>query len=190
LERLSNHLVRAAPLVVAPAHDLDEVFINHLFLNGMTFATQEPEMKKKTERLQAAAHPSVLVIASNERSALQSILQKAECRTFVCARYRDALDLIEFASVVICEDSLPDGSWLDVLRGVQELRRSPALIVTSRLADNRLWAEVLNLGGHDVLAQPLRAQEVVLAVQSAHRQWRNGAQAHTCQRPALTGKEV
>ena len=146
-------------------------------------------MKIATERLQAVSHPSVLVIAPNERSSLQSILQEAECRTFVCARYRDALDLIDFASVVICEDSLPDGSWLDVLRAAQVLRRSPALIVTSRLADNRLWAEVLNLGGYDVLAQPLRAQEVILAVRSAHRQWRSGAEAAACQRPALSEKK-
>jgi DNA-binding response OmpR family regulator len=155
----------------------------------MTFATQELEMKVKTERLQAVAHPSVLVIAPNERSSLQSILQKAECRTFVCARYRDALDLIDFASVVICEDPLPDGSWLDVLRAVQVLPRSPALIVTSRLADNSLWAEVLNLGGYDVLAQPLRAEEVMFAVRGAHRQWRSGAEADACQHPALSEKK-
>src|SRR5438552_14250965 len=42
----------------------------------------------------------------------------------------------------------------------QEDRRSggdphPFLIVTSRVADHSLWAEVLNLGGYDVLAHRL-----------------------------------
>ena len=117
-----------------------------------------------------AAPPSVLLVApeTSERSALQSTLKGAECRTFVCARFRDAIDLIQFASVVICEQSLPDGSWRDVLRTAQTLTRPPAVIVTSRLADSKLWAEVLNLGGHDVLAQPLRAEEVMRAVRSAH----------------------
>lgn len=138
-----------------------------------------------------ATPPSVLLVATetNERATLQAILQSAECRTFVCARCRDAVDLIQFASVVICEDTLPDGSWRDVLRTVQAFGRSPALIVTSRLADNRLWAEVLNLGGHDVLAQPLRAQEVMWAVRSAYRHWRSGAETDTSQRPALTEEE-
>ena len=126
---------------------------------------------------------------TDERFALQAILQSAECRMFICGRCRDAFDLIQFASVVICEDSLPDGSWREVLRTLQTLGRSPALIVTSRLADNRLWVEVLNLGGHDVLAHPLRAQEVMMAVRSAHRQWRSGAEADTCQRPALSEKK-
>jgi len=35
------------------------------------------------------------------------------------------------------------------------------LIVTSRVADARLWAEVLNLGGFDVIAKPFHAPEVL-----------------------------
>ncbi len=115
--------------------------------------------------------PNVLVIASNERFAFQAILRKAGCLTLMCSGYREALDLLQFASVVICEDPLPDGSWLDVLRTLQAVTTPPALIVTSRLADDRLWAEVLNRGGDDVLAQPLREEEVIWAVQSAHRRW-------------------
>jgi len=43
----------------------------------------------------------------------------------------------------------------------------PKLIVTWRLADERLWAEVLNLGGFDVLGQPLYAREVLHSINSA-----------------------
>jgi DNA-binding response OmpR family regulator len=56
--------------------------------------------------------------------------------------------------VVICERSLPDGDWKDLLG------KTPRLIVTSRVADEALWAEVLNLGGYDVLAQPFDELEV------------------------------
>jgi DNA-binding response OmpR family regulator len=63
---------------------------------------------------------------------------------------------------------LPDGSWLDVLRAAQALTKAPNLIVTSRLADTALWAEVLHLGGHDVLGQPFQAEEVMWVVRSAH----------------------
>ena len=37
----------------------------------------------------------------------------------------------------------------------------PNLVVTSRLADDRLWAEVLNLGGWDVLSTPFEAAELI-----------------------------
>jgi len=62
--------------------------------------------------------------------------------------------------VVICERDLQDGDWKDVLGISLCLRNPPPLIVTSRLADNHLWAEVLNLGGYDVLAKPLDTHEV------------------------------
>ena len=73
--------------------------------------------------------------------------------------------------VVICERDLPDGNWKDVLQAVTLLNPSPSLIVTSRLADEHLWGEVLNLGGHDVLAKPFDQEEVLSALDSARRRW-------------------
>jgi hypothetical protein len=35
----------------------------------------------------------------------------------------------------------------------------PLLVVTSRLADDRLWWEALNLGGYNVLAKPLNMKK-------------------------------
>lgn len=68
------------------------------------------------------------------------------------------------ADVVICERSLPDGDWKLILEKLNSLSERPSLIVTSRLADDELWAEVLNLGGYDVLAQPFRCDEVCYVV--------------------------
>jgi DNA-binding response OmpR family regulator len=121
-----------------------------------------------------AEHPSVLLIGPDDsrRSILRSILQQAGFRTFICARCRDAADLIPFASVVVCECSLPDGTWKDVLWTARARNRAPAFVVTSREAAGDLWADVINLGGSDVLAQPFRAEEVLWVVQGAHRRWR------------------
>ena len=48
---------------------------------------------------------------------------------------------------------------------------SPSLIVTSRLADERLWAEALNLGAYDVLAKPFDSTEAMRVVGAAWRAW-------------------
>jgi DNA-binding NtrC family response regulator len=45
------------------------------------------------------------------------------------------------------------------------------LIVTSRLADDRLWAEALNLGAYDVIAKPFDASEVVRIAGLACAHW-------------------
>ncbi|MGA2589193.1 MAG: hypothetical protein ABSH32_04705 [Bryobacteraceae bacterium] len=87
--------------------------------------------------------------------------------------------------VVIAGSSLPDGSWKDVLRELSHMQQPPPLIVTSGLADERLWAEVLNLGGYDVLSTPFQADEVVRAVSLAWRHWRDQHAWRRVQKPAI-----
>jgi DNA-binding NtrC family response regulator len=70
-------------------------------------------------------------------------------------------------SVVLTETRLPDGTWTDVLDLAQQMSLPSAVIVTDRLADDRLWAEVLNLGAYDFLAQPFNACEVQRIVSNA-----------------------
>ena len=69
--------------------------------------------------------------------------------------------------VVLTHATLPDGSWQEVLRNLEQLPSPPPLLVCSRLADERLWAEVLNLGGWDVLTMPFRHAEVRRSVRLA-----------------------
>ena len=83
----------------------------------------------------------------------------------------------EPVQVVIAESRLPDGDWKNVLLELDRLPSPPNLIVASRTADDRLWAEVLNIGGYDVLAQPFEAEELRRVVAAAGRQFgdRQGA---------------
>ena len=75
--------------------------------------------------------------------------------------------------VIVCERNLPDGGWKDVLEVTASLPSPPPVVVTSRLADEYLWAEVLNLGGWDVLAKPLDEQEVSRTLILAWEHWAN-----------------
>ena len=77
----------------------------------------------------------------------------------------------EPAPVVIVERDLPDGSWRTLHNRLIQMPFPPTLVVTSRLADERLWVEVVNLGGFDVLAQPFYAREVLRSVNAACSRW-------------------
>jgi DNA-binding response OmpR family regulator len=77
--------------------------------------------------------------------------------------------------VVIAACDLPDGNWKTLLNLLTRMAFPPKLIVTAKLADDRLWAEVLNLGGFDVLAQPFYRGEVTRAVGHACRSWNREA---------------
>ena len=61
---------------------------------------------------------------------------------------------------ILTEADLRDGGWMDVLQLAREARGEPKVIVTDPQADARFWAEALNLGAYDLLAQPYYEPEV------------------------------
>jgi two-component system response regulator PilR (NtrC family) len=63
-------------------------------------------------------------------------------------------------NVILTEAALSDGTWLDALLLARSCARGPEVIVTDPHADTRFWAEVLNLGAYDLLAQPFHEPEV------------------------------
>lgn len=78
--------------------------------------------------------------------------------------------------IVIAEGDLSPDTWQGMLEYTLRLSDPPFLIVASRSADERLWAEALNLGAWDVLAKPFDKQEVCRVVFSAWRHWQDGRQ--------------
>jgi hypothetical protein len=83
-----------------------------------------------------------------DHQSVQAGAAACSCRVALANNLSEALlRLIELdIGVVVCERELLPGTWLDVLQRLQERPSPPLLIVTSRLADDRFWAEALNLG--------------------------------------------
>lgn len=79
--------------------------------------------------------------------------------------------------VVICDRDASPRTWIDMLEELRLVRNAPPLIVTSRQADERLWAEALNLGAYDVLAKPFELKELVRSVSMAWLHWHHRNQA-------------
>ncbi len=67
---------------------------------------------------------------------------------------------LEDYELILTEANLPDGTWLDVLHLSRQSPRELQVIVTDPHADARFWAEALNLGAYDLLAQPFYPPEV------------------------------
>jgi DNA-binding response OmpR family regulator len=118
---------------------------------------------------------SILLVSphADDRSALQQILQHGAWFISLCATVSDALPLIRSLSppLVICERELADGNWKTVLDACGACTHPPLVLVTSRHADETLWAEVLNLGGYDVLLKPFDRREVTRVIGMAWRHW-------------------
>ena len=125
---------------------------------------------------------------------LAQIFSHSNWKLHVARTCSEAMALLEtkLLPVVLCEQELPDGSWKDILERANEAANPPTLIVSSRLADDRLWSEVLNLGGYNVLSKPFRESEVFRDVSLAWLAWKNRgerikAQRETQHRPRALG---
>jgi DNA-binding NtrC family response regulator len=94
--------------------------------------------------------------------------------------------------IVICDCDITPGTWREMLDHISLLPDPPLLIVTSRLADERLWAEALNLGAWDVLAKPFDTNEATRIVSAAWQHWQDRHGVHisrTAQRKSANGTE-
>ena len=123
-------------------------------------------------------HVSLIRIFAHSNWRLRQVTTCHEAVTFVSEND---------TSVVICERDLPDGDWKFLLSGFDGVNARPTVIVTSRRVDEALWAEVLNLGGYDVLAQPFDPEEVHRVVFLAWHHRRSHPPASAKRAAALDG---
>lgn len=126
--------------------------------------------------------------AEEDHVNLRNILSHSNWQIRCVRSWREAKAFLAEHSmpVVICESELPDARWDEVLSELSRFPNAPALVVTSRLADNFLWAEVLNLGGYDLLMKPFDANEVYRVVSLAWLNWKSARERARAASPAST----
>jgi DNA-binding response OmpR family regulator len=119
------------------------------------------------------ANRTILAVfpVGEDRTTLMNIFGRSKWKLlFTCTLRETQAALNVPPGVVISGVRLSDGhGWNDLLREMQTMDCPPPLIVSDRLADERLWAEVLSLGGYDLLVKPFDAKEVHHAVSTACR---------------------
>lgn len=107
-----------------------------------------------------------------DRARLQNMFYGTgwELQTVRTVEQADRLLARDVVDVIICDHRLADGlGWEDILRIAEASQLAPPVIVASRSPDYDLWAEILRLGGYDVLQEPFDYQEVFHAIGHAWR---------------------
>ena len=132
---------------------------------------------------------SVLAILPDpgDRDSLSRIISHSNWMLHLAKTYEEArLGLEEEVPAAIVSDChLPGGfGWKDVIYLAEAIDNAPPVIVTDRLADERLWAEVLNERGCDVLTKPFDRDEVFRIISYAGRRDRGRA----CPKPTKSAK--
>ncbi len=119
---------------------------------------------------------SVLAVSPYEEdhASLRSIFNHSNWKISAASSHQEAVRFLQSnrIAVLISERDLPDGSWKDLLETFRLLPYPPLLVVTSKHADDSLWAEVLNLGAYDVLSKPFDRAEVTRIISLAWLHWK------------------
>jgi len=117
---------------------------------------------------------SVLVASpsSEDHTAVRRIFGTGGWKIYSAGTAEETFRALHRLSVdiVITATEFPEGpTWRDILQEIGEMAEPLPVIITSRLADDRLWAEVLNLGAYDLLVQPFDENETRRVVGLAAR---------------------
>lgn len=84
-----------------------------------------------------------------------------------CNQARRMFEAQAPVQVVVTDALLDDGDWRQVLEIVAHRRRKIEVVVCSRLGEPKLWLDVLEEGGCDVLVEPFEHEEVRRIVEAA-----------------------
>ena len=124
---------------------------------------------RNTETARSEGMALVVTSLKEDHAFLEGIFATCSWHFDSVSTVRDGIRHLHRHSpgLLICDERLEDGDWRAILDAAMKVDCPPRTIVTSRLADERFWAEVLNLGGYDVLAKPFDASEVVRVVGTA-----------------------
>jgi DNA-binding response OmpR family regulator len=159
---------------------------------GSRSQTRGWDSLKKPPGVEAACNIVLYAGANDEDRASLERIFKFGWIVIASATVASTLSLLREMPIpiVICDCDITPRTWGDLLDHISLLPDPPLLIVSSRLADERLWAEALNLGAWDVLAKPLVAEETIRIVNVALQRWhdRHGVSiGRTIQRKPATG---
>jgi CheY-like chemotaxis protein len=143
-----------------------------------SYMTAQP----KRSEIVSDATPTVLSVSpeADDHTKLSAILDQSEAifssgvrwQLRACPTLEKAMASLQAGiPIVVTACDLAPGCWRELYEKISLLPDPPIMIVASRLADDRLWAEALNVGAYDVLSKPFEAREVIHVLGSAWRHW-------------------
>jgi DNA-binding NtrC family response regulator len=115
---------------------------------------------KITAMLVMAPERSLPLLAPLKSCGIE-VLQVCDCN-----EARRMLETHPLVQAVVTDTALPDGDWRHMVE-IVEGREKIEVVVCSRLGDPKLWLDVLEQGGYDVLVEPFEEEEAGRIVEAA-----------------------
>jgi DNA-binding response OmpR family regulator len=108
--------------------------------------------------------------APGDHAELQRLLPMPRWKVYRSTTALSAVKImraLRLVPIVICDADLFPATWQELLTQIGLFPKPPHLIIASRIADDYLWAEALNLGAYDVLGKPFDLAELTRSLSLA-----------------------
>jgi FixJ family two-component response regulator len=92
------------------------------------------------------------------------------------------MDRVKAPNLFIDRD-LAGSDWREAMSRFASLSSRTCIVLVSRVVDVYLWNEVVRYGGYEVLAKPLRRDDVSRAVRLAWFYWSTAARSSAAAKP-------
>jgi DNA-binding NtrC family response regulator len=120
----------------------------------------------------ATLHQALVALADpQDRATIGRILAGCGLHPILCSTSAEARAILASKpiSLVFCQESLPDGGFLEVLRAADSSRRKVPIVVCSRLVNADLYLRVMEMGAYDFVVSPYQKADVAWIVEGALR---------------------
>lgn len=137
----------------------------------LPFSAAAPRTSTETTQIRMVA----LLASVEDRAVLDRLAAHHNWTVLSAASCGEAWDLLNRYKVpiVICDREFPGTEWRDVIQMMSSAQHLVYAILVSKVADDYLWSEVIRHGGYDLLAAPLRDENLLRAVRLAWAYWRS-----------------
>ncbi|MGA2878122.1 MAG: response regulator [Bryobacteraceae bacterium] len=137
----------------------------------------------KSDAQAATARISIvaLVVSDHDREVLTRISNHEPVDVHFAESQVEAWDAMNRLSppLILYDRDWPDAEWRTAVQTFASSAHRSCVILVSRVADDYLWQELIRCGGYDLLAKPLRADDVARALKLALSYWRSARAAAT-----------
>ena len=127
----------------------------------------------------------VALLTEGERAVVLDISSRRDWDVHFATTFPDARALIDRvkAQIVFMDRDLAGPDWRETMSSFASSSRRTCIILISGVVDAYLWNEAVRYGGYEVLAKPLRGEDVSRAVRLAWSYWSTAARSAAAAKP-------
>ncbi len=129
------------------------------------------------------ARPTLRIVAilaaEHDRSVVLNLGWRYHWEVFFANTCEEARLLADelHPQILLMDRDLAGSGWRTAMSSIASSSSEPCILLVSRVIDDYLWNEVVYNGGYEVVAKPIREDEVLRSVRLAWCYWRSAAKS-------------